>query len=48
MKDGAVANLYSLRLADGFGVDISNFGGCVISIFAPDKNGELLDVALGW
>ena len=48
LPDGRTANLYSLRLNDGFGVDISDFGGCVISIFTPDKNGRLIDVALGW
>ena len=48
LSDGREANLYSLRLNDGFGVDITDFGGCVVSIFAPDREGKLLDVALGW
>ena len=48
LKDGRTANLYSLRTSDGFGADITDFGGCVVSIFAPDRNGKLLDVALGW
>lgn len=48
LKDGRSANLYSLRLADGFGADITDFGGCVVSIFAPDRNGRIIDVALGW
>lgn len=48
LSDGREAKLYSLRLADGFGADITDFGGCVVSIYAPDKDGNLLDVALGW
>lgn len=48
LNDGREAKLYSLRSADGFGADITDFGGCVVSIFTPDKNGNLLDVALGW
>lgn len=48
LKDGRNANLYSLRLADGFGADITDFGGCIVSLFTPDKNGVITDVALGW
>lgn len=48
LSDGREAKLYSLRLADGFGADITDFGGCVVSIYTPDKDGNLLDVALGW
>ena len=46
--DGRSAELIKLRSADGSGVDITNFGGCVVSLMVPDKNGSLTDVALGW
>jgi aldose 1-epimerase len=48
LPDGRNAHLYQLRLADGFGVDITDFGGCVVSLFTPDAAGKLVDVALGW
>ena len=47
-EDGRSACLYSLRLADGFGADITDCGGCIVSLFAPDRDGKLRDVVLGW
>ncbi len=40
--------LYTLTNANGMEVDITNFGGRVVSIMAPDKNGEFKDVVLGF
>lgn len=48
LPDGKTAEIVCLRQADGFGVDITNFGGCIVSLFAPDRNGKLRDVVLGW
>ena len=48
LPDGRTATLCKLRLPDGFGADITDFGGCVVSLFAPDAQGKLTDVALGW
>lgn len=48
LDDGRTAELFKLRLDDGFGADITSFGGAIVSIFAPDKNGKLRDVVLGW
>lgn len=48
LPDGRTAEIIKLRHAGGFGVDITNFGGCIVSLFTPDKNGELQDVVLGW
>ncbi|RLF67026.1 MAG: galactose-1-epimerase [Thermoplasmata archaeon] len=42
------AKLYKLRNASGFGADISDFGGVVVSLFAPDITGKLIDVVLGY
>ncbi|MBR7121172.1 MAG: galactose mutarotase [Lentisphaeria bacterium] len=42
------ASLFKLRLPDGFGADITDFGGCIVSLFTPDAAGKLTDVALGW
>lgn len=40
--------LYTLRNANGMEVDITNFGGRVVSIMAPDKEGNFKDVVLGY
>lgn len=46
--DGAAASLFVLKGSDGFEVKITDFGGRIVSILAPDKNGKLADVALGF
>ena len=48
LPDQRQAHLFKLRLEDGFGVDITDFGGCMVSLFVPDKKGVLQDVILGW
>ncbi len=40
--------LYTLRNANGMEVDITNFGGRVVSIMVPDKDGNFQDVVLGF
>ena len=41
-------DLYTLTNASGMEVCITPFGGRVVSIMAPDRNGELRDVVLGF
>ncbi len=45
---GSTAHLYSLRNRSGFGVDITDFGGAIVRILTPDRNGKLTDVVLGY
>lgn len=40
--------LYQLRNSSGFGVDVSNLGGTVVALYTPDRDGNILDVALGF
>ncbi len=40
--------LYTLTNANGMEVDITNFGGRVVSIMTPDKDGNFQDVVLGY
>ena len=47
INDKPVA-LYTLRNGNGMEVCITNFGGRVVSIMVPDRNGELKDVVLGF
>ena len=42
------AKLFKLRNASGFGADISDFGGIIVSLFAPDETDKLIDVVLGY
>ncbi|PTX96433.1 aldose epimerase family protein [Opitutus sp. ER46] len=46
--DGRETHLFSLRRDGGFGADISDFGGTLVRLFAPDRHGELADVVLGF
>src|SRR3954469_13229104 len=46
--DGKPVNLYTLRNANGFEAKICNYGGIVTTVLAPDRNGRLGDVVLGY
>ncbi len=46
--DGRETHLYALRRDDGFGADITDFGGTVVRLFAPDRHGRFDDVVLGF
>ena len=46
--DGRDVNLYTLKNTDGFEVAITNYGGAVVSLLAPDRNGSFGDVVLGF
>ena len=48
MPDGKKAYLYSLANANGMKVKVSDYGGTVVSILAPDRDGKFGDVALGF
>jgi len=47
-KDGREAHLYTLSNKSGMQVVISDFGGTVVSIKVPDRNGKIGDVVLGY
>lgn len=46
--DGKATDLYTLTNANGMEVAITNFGGRIVSILVPDKNGEMKDVLHGF
>ena len=46
--DGKQVALYTLKNASGMEVCITNFGGRIVSIMVPDRNGEMRDVVLGF
>jgi aldose 1-epimerase len=46
--DGEDVYLFTLRNSNGVEVSITNFGGAITSILAPDRNGDFADVVLGY
>lgn len=48
LPDGRETKLYTLRNASGFQVDITNYGGTIVRLLAPDRVGKLADVTLGF
>ncbi|HTY38282.1 MAG TPA: aldose epimerase family protein [Bacteroidota bacterium] len=47
-REGVEAYLYTLRNKNGMEARITNYGGIVVSLIVPDRNGKLGDVALGF
>ena len=45
--NGKQTDLYVLKNASGMEVCVTNYGGRIVSIMVPDKNGEMKDVVLG-
>lgn len=45
---GAKVKLYTLTNAKGLEARITNYGGIVVSLTAPDRNGKFADVVLGF
>ncbi len=48
LPNGRDARLYTMTNASGASVSITDFGGIIVSINVPDKNGVLGDVVLGY
>jgi len=46
--DGRTIELYTLTNTKGVQVAITNYGGRVVSLWAPDSNGKMGDVVLGF
>jgi aldose 1-epimerase len=46
--EGTAVDLYTLTNARGVQVQITNYGGIVVSLLAPDREGALDDVVLGF
>jgi aldose 1-epimerase len=48
LPDGTDVDIFTLSNSNKVSVDITDFGGIIVSIFVPDKNGNIADVALGY
>ena len=47
-QDNETAVLYTIRGAGGLTLEVSNYGGRLVRCLAPDRNGTMADVTLGW
>ena len=48
MPDGSEVQLYTLEQAGGLRVSITNYGGAITGLWAPDRHGVPGDVVLGY
>lgn len=48
LPDGWESQLYTLKNRCGFQADITEHGGIIVRLFAPDNAGRLADVVLGF
>jgi aldose 1-epimerase len=46
--DGKQTSLYTLKSGNGVTIQVTNFGGRVISIWTPDKNGNYENISIGY
>jgi len=46
--DGKETDLYKLSNASGMEVYVTNFGAVIVAILAPDRDGKMDDIALGY
>lgn len=46
--NGKLVDLYVLKNANGVEVTVTNYGGRIVSVMVPDKDGKLQDVVLGF
>ena len=48
LPDGTPIEIYTLKNGNGMEVRICTYGGIVVSLTAPDRNGQFADVVLGY
>ena len=47
-KDGQEVRIYTLKGAGGMSMDVLDWGGKVVRLYAPDRDGNLADITLGF
>ena len=48
LSDGREAKVWRIVGEGGLVVDVTDYGGRIVRVYAPDRHGNLDDVALGW
>lgn len=46
--DGKLISLYTLSSGKGVTLQVTNFGGRIVSVYTPDRDGKLEDIVLGF
>ena len=46
--DGKPTALYSLKSSDGMEVAVTNYGGRIVALMVPDRDGKMRDIVLGF
>lgn len=46
--DGKEVKLFTLKNANGYVAQITNYGGRVVTLWTPDRNGQFEDIVLGY
>src|ERR1043166_3872135 len=46
--DGQSVDIYTLKNTNGMEARITNYGGIVVSLTAPDRRGKFADIVLGY
>ena len=47
LPDGRSVTLFRLENSNGLRADITNYGGIIVELHTPDRNGKLADITLG-
>ena len=48
LHEGKQTNLYTLKNLNGLVTQITNYGAIIVSIYVPDRNGNLVDIVQGY
>ena len=48
LEDGTPIEIYTLKNRNGLQVDITTYGGAVVTIKTPDRHGRMADIVLGY
>ncbi|MCX7658818.1 MAG: galactose-1-epimerase, partial [Oscillospiraceae bacterium] len=48
MPDGREVHLFVLENSKGMKTEITNFGGTIVTLYAPGRNGDFDDITLGY
>ena len=48
LPDGTTVDIYTLRNRHGLEVEITNYGGAVVTLRTPDRRGRMADIVLGY
>lgn len=48
MEDGTAIALYTLTNSNGLSMQVMNYGGIIVSLKVPDKDGNMDDIVLGY